>query len=269
MSRALNLDCRYNNSFNGLIGNVFCPKTMCLNKLCVHKKTFASLNRGDYQCFQCGSRSQMRNIPFEEPANSFFEVSIYKFEGMQKSIQDEIGDVYSPTCPNEKRVHLSTNKRSSIYNCKKCEACSHVQNIPFKEQKPTFMLFGGNGTNCLAKKRGMTTRKNNQLHFWRFFSANDNQAQPNVRQEKQKQFHWRHKRVGSHWLIQLTEKSFAISFHTFRSTQSNMIISSSSDSFEWSLDFGLDSITLIVKNFVHEITTNSEDFSLAAWLLSQ
>ena len=62
-----------------------------------------------------------------------------------------IGDVYYPTCRNEKCVYISTNKMNSFYDCKKCKAC-HVLNSPFKDQKPTIMLFGGDGTHCFARK---------------------------------------------------------------------------------------------------------------------
>ena len=58
-----------------------------------------------------------------------------------------IGDVYCPTCP--KCVYNSTNKTTSFYDCKKCKACCHVLNIPFRDQKPTIMLFGKYGTHCL------------------------------------------------------------------------------------------------------------------------
>ena len=63
-----------------------------------------------------------------------------------------IGDVYCPTCRNEKCVYLSTSKTTSFYDCKKCKACCSVLNVPFKDQKPTIMLFGGDGTHCFAKK---------------------------------------------------------------------------------------------------------------------
>ena len=65
-------DCAYGNSTIILIGDVYCPNSKCLGKLCLHKKTFQSLCRSDYQCPQCGSVCQVRNIPFEEQINSFF-----------------------------------------------------------------------------------------------------------------------------------------------------------------------------------------------------
>ena len=49
----------------------------------------------------------------KEKMNSFFltfDQGIYNFGEIQKSIQDAFSDMYCPTCPNEKRVHLSTTK---------------------------------------------------------------------------------------------------------------------------------------------------------------
>ena len=57
-----------------------------------------------------------------------------------------------PTCRNEKCVYLSTNKTTSLYDCEKCKACCNVLNIPFKDEKPTILLFGGDGTHCFARK---------------------------------------------------------------------------------------------------------------------
>ena len=98
---------------------------------------------------------QVCNIPFEEQINSFFlslGQGVYIFEERPKSFQEVIGDVYCPTCRNEKCVYISTNKTTSFYDCKKCKACCHVLNIPFKDQKLTIMLFGGDGTHCFARK---------------------------------------------------------------------------------------------------------------------
>ena len=63
-----------------------------------------------------------------------------------------IVDVFCPTCRNEKCVYLSTNKTTSFHDYKKCKACCNVLNIPFKDQKPTIMSSGGDGTHCFAKK---------------------------------------------------------------------------------------------------------------------
>ena len=72
MCSASTPDCGYDNSTNILIGNVYCPNAKCLGKLCLHKKTFQSLDRSDYQSASCGSVCQVRTFPFEDQTNSFF-----------------------------------------------------------------------------------------------------------------------------------------------------------------------------------------------------
>ena len=101
MCSAFTPDCGYENSTIILIRNVYCPNTKCLGKHCLHKKTFQSLDRSDYQCPQCPSVCQVRNIPFEEQTNSYilsFGQGVYISEESPKSIQDVIGDVF---CPDE------------------------------------------------------------------------------------------------------------------------------------------------------------------------
>ena len=239
---------------------MYCPNTKSSGRRCLHRKTFQSLGRSDYQCPQCGSVSQVRNIPFEDQKNSFclsLGQGVYIFEEIPKSFQDvigdiccpgkycsnrekcesiggyvttprsvygygkrgawlfvhkvpfmlyvtrarkddknrqntfflcwkkmnlvpnkqvllqvpfqstksrkkelrvdnkvreSIGDVYCPTCRNEKCVYVSTNKTTSFYDCNKCKECCNVLTIPFKDQKPTFILFGGDGTHLFARK---------------------------------------------------------------------------------------------------------------------
>ena len=72
MCSAFPPDYGYDNSTIILIGDVYGPNTKCLGKVCLHKKTFQSRSRNDYQCPQCASVCQVRNIRFEEQTNSFF-----------------------------------------------------------------------------------------------------------------------------------------------------------------------------------------------------
>ena len=71
---------------------------------------------------------------------------------VDKKVRETIGDVYCPKCRNEKCVYISTNKITSFYDCKNSKTCCHVLNIPLKDQKPTILLFGGDGTHCFAEK---------------------------------------------------------------------------------------------------------------------
>ena len=179
-------DYAYDNSSIILIGDVYCPNIKCSGSLCLHKKTFESLGRSDYQCPQCGSLCQVRNIPFEDQVNSFFlsfGQGVYIFKERSKSVQEVIGDVYCPTCRNEKCVYISTNKTTSFYDCKKCKACCHVLNIPFKEQKPTIMLFGGDGTHCFAKKTKHDYEKEKPSPFLKKFLR---QSQPSTSEPEPK-----------------------------------------------------------------------------------
>ena len=130
MCSAFTPDFEYDNSTNILIGDVYCPNTNCSGKLCLHKKTFKSLGKSDYQCLQCASVCQVRNILFEDQTNSFFlspGEGVYIFEESPKSIQAVIGDVFCPGnyCFNREKWeslegYVTTPR--SIYGCGKCGA---------------------------------------------------------------------------------------------------------------------------------------------------
>ena len=98
---------------------MYCLKTIFSDIVCVHKKTFQSLQISNYQPPQCSFTYQVSNVPLEEQTNSFFLMfgqGIHIFEETKKSIQDDIGDLYCPTCPNEKCAYVSTNESSSFYD---------------------------------------------------------------------------------------------------------------------------------------------------------
>ena len=133
----------YDNSAIIIIGNVYCPNTKCLGKFCLHKKPFQSLGRSDYQCPQCGSVCQVRNIFFEDQTNSFFlsfGAGVYIFEENAKTIQDIIGDVFCPGkyCLNREKCesiggYVTTPR--SIYCCGKRGAWLFLHKVPFTLQE--------------------------------------------------------------------------------------------------------------------------------------
>ena len=94
-----------------------------------------------------------------------------------------IGDVCCPTSRNEKCVYNSTNKTTIFYDCKKCKACCHVLNNPFRDQKPTNMLFGGDGTHCFAKKSSRDYEKEKPSPFLKKFLR---QSQPSTSESEPK-----------------------------------------------------------------------------------
>ena len=136
-------DCAYDKSAIIIIWDVYCPKTKCLPKFCLHKKTFQSLGRSNYQCPQCASVCQVRNIPFEDQTNSFFlsfGAGVHIFEESVKTIQDVIGDVYCPGkyCLNREKCesiggYVTTSR--SIYGCGKCGTWLFAQKVPFTLQE--------------------------------------------------------------------------------------------------------------------------------------
>ena len=143
MCSAFTHDCGYDSSTIILIGDVFCPNTKCLGKLCLHKKSFQSLGRSDYQCPQCASVCQVRNIPFEDRTNSFFlshGQGVYIFEENPKSIQDVTGDVLGPAeyCLNREKCksiagYVTTPR--PINGCDNCGAWLFVHKVPFTLQE--------------------------------------------------------------------------------------------------------------------------------------
>ena len=130
-------DCGYDNSTIILIGDVYCPNTNCLGELCLHKETFESLGRSDYQCPQCGYLCQVRKISFEEQTIYFFlslGQGVYVFEEIPKSIREVIGDAYCPGefCLNREKCesiggYVTTPR--SIFGCGECGAWLFVHKV--------------------------------------------------------------------------------------------------------------------------------------------
>ena len=88
---------------------------------------------------------------------------------MDNKVGETIEDVYCPTCSNEKCDYISNNKTTSFFDCKNCKACCNVLNIPFKDQKPKIMLFGGDGTHCSARKTSGNYEKEKPSAFLKKF----------------------------------------------------------------------------------------------------
>ena len=100
-------------------------------------KTSESLSRSHYQCPQCTSVCQVRNIPFEYQTKSFFlslGQGVYISEETPKSIQVVIGDVDCPGkyCSNREKCeslggYVTTPR--SIYACGKSGAWFFVHKV--------------------------------------------------------------------------------------------------------------------------------------------
>ena len=117
------------------------------------------------------------NVPFQSTKFRKKELCV------DNKVRETIGDVYCSTCRNEKCFYISTKKTTSFYDCKKCKACCNVLNIPFKDQKPTIMLFGGDGTHCSARKTSRAYEKEKPSPFLKKFLR---QSQPSTSQPELK-----------------------------------------------------------------------------------
>ena len=100
-------------------------------------------------------------VPFQSPKYRKNELCVDNIK--------TVGNVYCPTCRSEKCVYISANKTTSFYDYKKCKACCHVLKIPFKDQKPTIVLFGGDRTHCFARKTSRDYEKENPSPFLKKF----------------------------------------------------------------------------------------------------
>ena len=109
------------------------------------------------------------NAPFQSTKSRKKELCV------DNKLQETVGDVYCPTCRNEKCVFVSTNKTTTFYDCEKCKTCCHVLNIPFKDEKPTITLFGFDGTHCFARKLSQDYEKEKPTWFLEKFLR---QSQP-------------------------------------------------------------------------------------------
>ena len=117
------------------------------------------------------NKQLLLNVPFQ--SNKFRKKQLC----VDNKVRDAIGDVYCPTCRNEKCVYISTKKTTSFYDCKKCKACYNFLSFPFKDRRPTIMLFGGDGKHCFARKTRRDYEKEKSSPFFMKFLR---QSQPST-----------------------------------------------------------------------------------------
>ena len=87
----------------------------------------------------------------------------------------------------EMKMCLRFNQKNDYFDdCKKCRAYCHVLNIPFKDQKPTIMLFGGDGTHCFAKKTSRDYEKEKPSPFLKKFLCQSLPSRPEPEPKKVK-----------------------------------------------------------------------------------
>ena len=176
-----------------VIGDVYCPDKYCFNReKCESLDGYVTTPWSIYGCGKCGAWLFVHEVLFMSqehvkttkqtkhafsllkkwtwhPTNRCYLMPHFNQANKEfcvdNKVQETIGDVFCPTCRNEKCVYISTSKTTSVYDCKNCKACYHVLNILFKEQQPTTMLFGGDGTHCFARKTSRDYEKEKPSPF--------------------------------------------------------------------------------------------------------
>ena len=137
------------------------------------------------------NKQLLPNVPFQSTKYRKKELCV------DNKIRETIGDVYCPTCRNEKCEYISTNKTTSFYDCKKFEASCNVLKVPLRTKNRQLCCLAVTVHIVLQERRVATTKMKNHLHFWRNISANHNQACPNMIQKRQKLFHIWYNRVDT------------------------------------------------------------------------
>ena len=207
--------------------------------------------------------------------------------------------------PNKERTNIVwTTKYKKLlemcivqYVAMKCVFISKILtqliSTTVKSAKPstTFWIFLLRTKNrqsyCLAvivhvvlQERRVATSKKSHLHFWWNFSANHNPAHPNVNQKSRSYSTYGIVMLTLHCLTQLNKTSIFKSFCSSSvhcepvkfiqptvNLRKTMIFSVSNDGIQWTLDFGPDSVTDTVIDFVQNITISSQETPPAAWQL--
>ena len=192
------------------------------------------------------------NVPFQSTNYRKRELCV------DDKVRETIGDVHHcPTCRNEKCVHMSTKESTCFYDCKRCKACCNVLNILFDEQKPTIMLFSGDGTHCFAWNTSRDYEKEKPSPFFKKFLR---QSQPSTSEHEPKRLkrvQIRNKRIRFLLADDLSDiLIFEIILFNFNlestatqltfNLQKIMILSVSNDGIQWTLDFSPDSVTIAV-----------------------
>ena len=111
------------------------------------------------------------NVPFQSTKYRKKELCV------DNKVREIVGDVYCPTCRNEKCVYLSTKKTTSFYDCKKPAV------VFCGKHKPTIMLFCGDGTHCFTKKTSRVYAKGKPSPFLKKFLR---QSQPSTSERESK-----------------------------------------------------------------------------------
>ena len=161
MCSAFSAGSAYENSAIIIIGDVYCPNTRCLGKLCLHKKLFslsaeAFINvRNGRLCVRCAMFSlNIKQIPFSCRLDK--EFTFLKGGQNQFKMLLEMSIVLESFVSTEKCESIGgyvTTPRS-IYGCENCGYWLFVHKVPFTLQEPVKTTKRDKTRFFFAKKDG-------------------------------------------------------------------------------------------------------------------
>ena len=112
---------------------------------------------------------------------------------------------------------------SSFQDSEKWKACCHVSIIPFKDQKPTIILFFCDGTHCFARKMSRDSERETASPILKNFLHQSQPSTSETESKRQKNFHLCHNRVDFPLGDGFNQKIFYIlHLYTFSLHYSNM-----------------------------------------------
>ena len=169
---------------------------------------------------------------------------------MDNKVRETIGDVYCPTCRNQKCIYISTKKQLVYTNVKSTKPAAMFWIFLLRTKNRQLCFSAVTVHIVLQERRVTTTKKKNHLHFWRNFSANHNQADPNLNQKSLEWVQIRNKSIrflladdlSDIFIFQIVSFNFNLQSTATQLTfnlQKTMIFSVSSDGIQWTLDFAL------------------------------
>ena len=232
-------------SIQDVNGDVYCPGKYCFNReKCESLDGYVTTPRSIYAFGKCGAWLFVQKVPFmlqenvktTKTAKTRFFLAKKRWTWYPTQNCWLMPHFYQPNIERKNCVWTTKyNRLLEVFIFRHVELKNVFTFQPIKlvsttvkSAKPaaTFWIFVLRTKNrqlcCLAEmvhivlqeRRVATTKKKNHLHFWRNFSANHNQAHPDLNQKNRSFSIYGVIVSTTHWSIELTKTSFTLSFYT-------------------------------------------------------
>ena len=128
------------------------------------------------------------------------------------------GDVYCPTCRNEKCVYVSTNKTTSFYDCKIAKPAATFWMLLLRTKNRQLCCLVVTVLTVLQKRAVATTKKKNHLFFEEISLRVTTKHFRTWTKKRQIKFKYGINVCVSYWLMVWATYSFSNQFNQFQST---------------------------------------------------